>query len=154
VALDERVRVRGAILIWVCAVRASVPGPARAAFAALCAATLLCAAIVAAAPAAAPVTKRTTRTFALPASSTRTFAVGFPDALKFGSSTYGGDVTIRATSQAGLRAPALGKVKVLRQAPALGGSVYQVTVSNANPFGTAPVSVIVTAITHERARSG
>ena len=133
--------------------RASVPGPARAAFAALCAATLLCAAIVAAAPAAAPVTKRTTRTFALPASSTRTFAVGFPDALKFGSSTYGGDVTIRAP-QAGLRAPALGKVKVLRQAPALGGSVYQVTVSNANPFGTAPVSVIVTAITHERARSG
>jgi len=135
-------------------VRAYVPGPARAALAALGAATLLCAAIVSAAPAAATVTKRATMTFSLPAASTRTFDVGFPDALKFGGSTYAGDVTIRATSRAGLRPPALGKVKVLAQAPALGGSVYQVKVRNANPTGTAPASVVVTAITHEPARSG
>ena len=131
--------------------RAFIPGPARAVLAALCAATVLCAAIVAAAPAAATVTKRATRTFTLPAATTRTFVVAFPDALKFGDSTYSGSVTVRAAARAGLAPPALARVRLLRRGPALGGSDYEARIANANPAGTAPVRVVIVAVTREPA---
>jgi hypothetical protein len=129
-------------------VRAFIPGPARAVLAAIFAAALLCAAIVAAAPAAATVSKHATKTFTLAAGQTRAFDVPFPDALEFGGSTYSGRVTIVAT-----RPASEGRVRVLRQSPAIGGSVYRAVVRNANPAGSAPVRVVIEAITREPAHS-
>jgi len=104
------------------------------------------------ADAANTVTKHATRTFALAPGTTRTFDVGYPDALEFGGAVYRGLVAILppAAGSAG-GAPSLGKVKVLAEGSALGGSDFRVRVRNANPAGTAAVEVRVTAVTHEPA---
>jgi hypothetical protein len=111
-------------------------------------ATLLIASLAVAAP-KKPTAKHTTKTFTLAAGATKTFDVGYPDALKFGNAKYSGKVEILKPTKVGKgqKAPDLKKVKVLSKGSAVGGSVYRAKVKNGNAKGTAPARVRITATT-------
>ncbi len=94
------------------------------------------------------ITLHNTKTFTVGAGKTQTFKVAYPDALKFGGSTYSGTVRILPPSKTARGStPSLAEVRVLSKGPSLGGSVFAVKVRNGNNAGTAPVRVRVTATT-------
>ncbi len=94
------------------------------------------------------ITLHNTKTFTLAAGKTQTFKVAYPDALKFGGSTYSGKVQILppAKNARGSK-PTLTKVRVLTRGSVAGGSAFAVRVRNGNRAGTAAVRVRVTATT-------
>jgi hypothetical protein len=94
------------------------------------------------------ITLHNTKNFTLAAGKTQTFKVSYPDALKFGGSTYSGRAQILppATNAHGAR-PSVSKVRVLSKGSAAGGSAFAVKVRNGNRPGTAPVRVRITATT-------
>jgi hypothetical protein len=101
--------------------RVHVRGRLAAVVALVCAATLTGpAALLGVAAAKTP--KSNSKTFILPAHTTKTFQVRYPSALKFGGATY----SCRATVSG------LGKrfVKILSRGSALGGSVCRVKARN------------------------
>lgn len=94
------------------------------------------------------ITLSNTKTFTLAPGKTKTFKVTYPDALKYGGSTYSGRVRILPpASNAHGATPSLSKVHVLSKGSALGGSAFAVRVHNGNRPGTAPLRVRVTATT-------
>jgi hypothetical protein len=114
----------------------------------LCAALLVAAIGAGASLAASGTTLRRSKTFMLRAGSTKTFLLAYPDALKFAGASYRGSVRVLGPSpSASGSAPSLLKVRVLFHGSALGGSDYSAKVQNANPAGTAPVRVALTATT-------
>lgn len=89
-----------------------------------------------------------TRTFVLASRTTRTFALLYPDALKYGDSTYSGKVRLRAsTGGAHRQRPSLAKVRVLSSGSCVGGSEFCARVRNGNARGTASTRVRITATT-------
>lgn len=94
------------------------------------------------------VTLQNTQTFTVAAGQTKTFMVGYPDALKYGGSKYSGNVQILTPLYpSGITPPSLGKVKILSKGSCLGGSDYCASVRNANKTGTARVGVRITTTT-------
>jgi hypothetical protein len=88
------------------------------------------------------------RTFRLAAGRTRTFKVGYPDALKYGGSKYSGSVVFLFPHHTyATAASARSKVHVLSKGSCDGGSDFCARVRNSYPSGTRPVFVRVTAIT-------
>jgi hypothetical protein len=93
-------------------------------------------------------TLRHSRVFSLAAGKTRTFKVGYPDALKFGGSKYSGAIGFLFPHHTyGIASRAPSKLHVLRKGSCDGGSDFCATVRNSYPSGTRPVLVRVTAIT-------
>jgi hypothetical protein len=87
-----------------------------------------------------------TRTLA--AGTTKTFEIVYPDALKYGGSTYSGKVQILPPARrAHGRRPSLRKVRIRSRGSCVGGSEFCARVRNSNPRGTAPVRVRITATT-------
>jgi hypothetical protein len=72
--------------------------------------------------AAAKTPKSNTKTFILPAHTTKTFQVGYPFALKFSGAKYSCRATVSGLGK--------GYVKVLSRGPALGGTVCRVKARN------------------------
>lgn len=94
------------------------------------------------------VTLHKTKTFKLASAKTKTFKVGYPDALKYSGSTYSGKVKILPPAKGSKgKKPTLGKVKILSQGSCLGGSDFCVKVRNGNSASAAAVRVRVTATT-------
>jgi hypothetical protein len=91
--------------------------------------------------------KSTSRTFTLRARATRTFSVSYPDALEFSGARYSGSVRILVPRGSGARVPKVRMVRILSRGSSEGGSLFTVRVRNANPTGTAPVRIRVTATT-------
>ena len=105
---------------------------------------LLAAAVLAAvAVGAGRVTLHKTKTFKLASGKTKTYQVGYPDALKFKGSKYSGKVKL---IPAGPKPANLKKVKILKKGSCQGGSAFCVKVQNKN-VGRSPVKVRVTAST-------
>jgi hypothetical protein len=92
------------------------------------------------------ITLHNTKTFTLAAGKTQTFKVAYPDALKYGGSTYSGKTQILPPAKNGAE-PTLTKVRVRTRGSVAGGSAFAVKVHNGNPAGTAAVRVRVTATT-------
>ncbi len=92
--------------------------------------------------------KHQSATVTVPAGQIRTLTVPFPDALKYANASYRGTHSVTAPAAAG-RPPRLTLVRVLSAHSVLGGSEYEVRIRNANPSGTAPVRLRVTATTVE-----
>lgn len=90
-------------------------------------AILVCVVALATAPAllggaSAKTRKSTSKTFVLPATTTKTFTVGYPLALKFKGAKYGCTAKVSGLGQK--------YVKILSRGSALGGSVCRVKARN------------------------
>ena len=98
--------------------------------------------------AATGTTLHAVKTYSLAAVRTKTFSVGYPDALEFGGARYSGSVKLLAPagSAHGSR-PSLRKVHVKDAGSTLGDSQYSATIENDNPAGSAPIRVRITATT-------
>jgi len=104
-----------------------------------------------AAIAASSVTKHHTGFFNVPAGQTRMLSIPYPDALEYGNATYSGRDVVRAVKFGPkLRAPDLGKVRILYDGSVQGGSAFEVRAHNANGAGTAAVRLEVIATTVEQ----
>ena len=101
-------------------------------------------AVAAVAVAAGPITLHKTKTFKLKSNTTKTYKVGYPDALKYKKSKYSGKVKLVAN---GKKPAKLAKVKILSKGSCLGGSTFCVKVRNNDNKGRSPVTVKVTATT-------
>jgi hypothetical protein len=99
--------------------------------------------------AAGSITKTRVGKVRLPAGSTRTVSVPYPDALKYGNARYSGVHVLRRKPFSAGSPPLLAKVRILSAHSIEGGSLYSVRADNANAPGTAPVELIVTARTVE-----
>jgi hypothetical protein len=87
-------------------------------------------------------------TFKLAGHTTRTFRVGYPEALKYGRSRYWGTVRIILPGPGPHRsAPERHRVHILSRVSCEGGSDFCVRVRNSNPGSTRPVRVRVVATT-------
>ena len=83
-------------------------------------------AVVLAAPAGATTRLSRSKTFTLHAHTTKTFQVGYPQALKFKGARYSCTVTVSGPGKRG--------VKILSRGSALGGTVCRVKARNTNKF--------------------
>jgi hypothetical protein len=111
---------------------------------------LLLGLLAAAAAAAEPsITKNLISNVTLPAGSTRTLSVPYPDALKYGNARYSGSHDVARKPRSAGSPPVLAKVRILSAHSVEGGSLYSVRARNANAPGTAPVQLFVTATTIE-----
>jgi hypothetical protein len=97
------------------------------------------------------ITEHHTRTFNLPPQRGTEFSVPFPDALKYGNSTYTGKFAVLAPKPGTKgRRPDLHKVRIDEVGDVLGGSAFGVRLANDNSIGTAAVRVRITAMTVEQ----
>jgi hypothetical protein len=86
----------------------------------------------------------------LAAGKTRTFDVGYPDALKYGGASYSGSVRLMPPASCGPRnnpCPRLDRVHVLSKSSCEGGSDFCARVRNSNARGTVSYGVRLTATT-------
>ena len=87
-------------------------------------------------------------TFRLTGGKTRTFRVGYPDALKYGRSRYSGRLTILMPSSGEQGStPLRRKVHILSRGSCEGGSDYCARVRNSNAAATDAVQVRIRATT-------
>jgi len=114
--------------------------------------SLLALGTTAAVAAAGSITKHEIASLSIPAATTRTLSVAFPDALRYANARYRGSHELAAEPGAPGSAPDLSKVRILESHAVEGGSLYRVRAHNGNAAASAPVRLTVIATTIEPPR--